>query len=195
MRVSQFMLVLMITIPECCDGLANDSSSWHPIPHCPSRREVILSTSTAATVASSLVGKTNCADAVDTYLSASSINSHLAIPVWPSWGGGRVIPISLEQDEDPFLLLAHHKHWFDPKDPLREPFKLGGKALGLPYIDVEGFSVRIAYSHRLSALVLFHCLPLILSSFSTYNRNDFWNWSLIRYIQRHFISRCTLIVV
>ena len=38
---------------------------------------------------------------------------------------------------DPFLLVAHHKHWFDPRDPLRGPFRAFGKATGLPYIDVE----------------------------------------------------------
>lgn len=44
--------------------------------------------------------------------------------------------------QDPFLLLAHHDHWFDPRDPLREPFKAVGKTLGLPYVDVEGFSMH-----------------------------------------------------
>jgi hypothetical protein len=37
---------------------------------------------------------------------------------------------------DPFLLVAHHKHWFDPRDPLRGPFRAFGKATGLPYIAV-----------------------------------------------------------
>jgi redox-sensitive bicupin YhaK (pirin superfamily) len=75
--------------------------------------------------------------------SVASIQSHLAIPVWPSWGGGRVVPISLGgAGDDPFLLLAHHKHWFDPKDPLRKPFQEAGKALGLPYVDVEGFALH-----------------------------------------------------
>ena len=32
---------------------------------------------------------------------------------------------------DPFLLVAHHKHWFDPRDPLRGPFRAFGKATGL----------------------------------------------------------------
>eukprot|EP00586_Coscinodiscus_wailesii_P001186 CAMPEP_0172485558 /NCGR_PEP_ID=MMETSP1066-20121228/13628_1 /TAXON_ID=671091 /ORGANISM="Coscinodiscus wailesii, Strain CCMP2513" /LENGTH=334 /DNA_ID=CAMNT_0013250887 /DNA_START=337 /DNA_END=1342 /DNA_ORIENTATION=+ len=54
--------------------------------------------------------------------------------------GGKVTPISTLQD--PFLLLAHHDHWFDPRDPFREPFKSFGKATGLPYIDVEGFSMH-----------------------------------------------------
>jgi redox-sensitive bicupin YhaK (pirin superfamily) len=51
-----------------------------------------------------------------------------------------VVPVSTLQD--PFLLLAHHKHWFDPRDPLRGPFKAVGKALGLPYVDVEGFALH-----------------------------------------------------
>lgn len=40
------------------------------------------------------------------------------------------------------MLLAHHDHWFDPRDPLRKPFKSVGKALSLPYVDVEGFSMH-----------------------------------------------------
>lgn len=53
------------------------------------------------------------------------------------------VPVSLGGPlHDPFLLLAHHKHWFDPRDPLRGPFKALGKALGLPYVDVEGFKLH-----------------------------------------------------
>ena len=106
--------------------------------------------------------------------SVASIESNVVIPVWPSWGGGRVVPVSLGgPQQDPFLLLAHHKHWFDPRDPLRKPFQvstyvtifysccscivmsthirlmtfsrqtqMAGKALGLPYVDVEGFSMH-----------------------------------------------------
>jgi quercetin 2,3-dioxygenase len=67
----------------------------------------------------------------------------MAIPVWPSWAGGRVVPVSLGGAlQDPFLLLAHHKHWFDPRDPLRGPFQQAGRLLGLPYVDVEGFSMH-----------------------------------------------------
>ena len=48
--------------------------------------------------------------------SVISVDSNLAIPVWPTWGGGRVVPVSIEgQLQEPFLLLAHHKHWFDPR--------------------------------------------------------------------------------
>jgi len=75
--------------------------------------------------------------------SVVAVDSHAAIPVWPSWAGGRVIPIPLGgAGADPFLLLAHHDHWFDPNDPLRQPFKAIGKVLGLPYVDVEGFSMH-----------------------------------------------------
>ncbi|CAJ1934154.1 unnamed protein product [Cylindrotheca closterium] len=75
--------------------------------------------------------------------SIASIDPHPAIPVWPTWGGGKVTPVSFGDDlQDPFLLLAHHDHWFDPRDPLRGPFKAFGKALGLPYVDVEGFSMH-----------------------------------------------------
>ena len=41
---------------------------------------------------------------------ATTIDSWPKIPVWPSWAGGRVIPMSLSpQRADPFLLVAHHK--------------------------------------------------------------------------------------
>lgn len=82
------------------------------------------------------------------YRSVISLESNPAIPVWPTWGFlagkvGKVVPVSLgNQLQDPFLLLAHHDHWFDPRDPLRGPFKAIGKALGLPYVDVEGFSMH-----------------------------------------------------
>mmetsp|Transcript_20916 Transcript_20916/g.51408 ORF Transcript_20916/g.51408 Transcript_20916/m.51408 type:complete len:384 (+) Transcript_20916:59-1210(+) len=75
--------------------------------------------------------------------SVASIDPHPAIPVWPTWGGGKVVPVSFGlETQDPFLLLAHHDHWFHPYDPLRGPFKAIGKALGLPYVDVEGFSMH-----------------------------------------------------
>ena len=86
--------------------------------------------------------------------SVYTVQSHGAIPVWPSWGGGRVVPMSLMSGDsdggaidaavmhDPFILLAHHDHWFDPRDPLREPFKKFGQLTGLPYIDVEGFKMH-----------------------------------------------------
>ena len=63
---------------------------------------------------------------------AGDIQQWPRIPVWPSWAGGRVIPMGLP-NADPFLLVAHHKHWFDPRDPLRGPFRAFGKATGLPY--------------------------------------------------------------
>ena len=72
---------------------------------------------------------------------AGDIQQWPRIPVWPSWAGGRVIPMGLP-NADPFLLVAHHKHWFDPRDPLRGPFRAFGKATGVPYIDVEGFSMH-----------------------------------------------------
>ena len=61
---------------------------------------------------------------------AGDIQQWPRIPVWPSWAGGRVIPMGLP-NADPFLLVAHHKHWFDPRDPLRGPFRAFGKATGL----------------------------------------------------------------
>ena len=104
-----------------CDALVQPS--WRPLPHV-DRREIL----TGATVASSVVLGQQQALATTTTgsrRSVASVDSHVAIPVWPSWGGGRVVPVSLGGPlQDPFLLLAHHKHWFDPHDPLREPFKV-----------------------------------------------------------------------
>jgi hypothetical protein len=72
-----------------------------------------------------------------------------------------VVPISLGGTlQDPFLLLAHHKHWFDPRDPLREPFKNAGKLLGLPYVDVEGY---VAVFTCDVACVLFEVTAFILT--------------------------------
>mmetsp|Transcript_32239 Transcript_32239/g.82149 ORF Transcript_32239/g.82149 Transcript_32239/m.82149 type:complete len:329 (-) Transcript_32239:162-1148(-) len=74
---------------------------------------------------------------------ALTVDEWPAIPVWPTWGGGRVIPMSFDPSlADPFLLLAHHKHSFSPGDPLRGPFKAVGGALGLPYVGDEGFAMH-----------------------------------------------------
>lgn len=86
---------------------------------------------------------------------------HARLPVWPAWQGlvlavagqipvarpladkleavfgGRVCPMQLEQDCDPFILLVHHRHAFRPLDFLRPLFS----ALIMP----EGFP---AHPHR-----------------------------------------------
>lgn len=116
-----------------------DDSYWSPLPHV-ERRDVLLST--LALSSSSPMSTGGAADDGG-YRSVISLESNPAIPVWPTWGGGKVVPVSLGgQLQDPYLLLAHHDHWFDPRDPLRGPFKAVGKALGLPYVDVEGFSMH-----------------------------------------------------
>ena len=74
---------------------------------------------------------------------AGDIQQWPRIPVWPSWAGGRVIPMGLP-NADPFLLVAHHKHWFDPRDPLRGPFRAFGKATGLPKLCGNQISRRPA---------------------------------------------------
>jgi hypothetical protein len=139
------LLAFTFTLLHNCNGLTEESSStWRPLPHF-GRRELLVSGAALATATVTYPnnGVASAANNAGTSRSVASIDSHLAIPVWPSWGGGRVVPISLgSEGDDPFLLLAHHKHWFDPKDPLREPFKAAGKALGLPYVDVEGFSMH-----------------------------------------------------
>jgi redox-sensitive bicupin YhaK (pirin superfamily) len=111
------------------------------------RREALVTGAALASASLSLLAANaypaSSFDALTSPRSAVSVDSHAAIPVWPSWAGGRVIPMSLGGAlQDPFLLLAHHDHWFDPKDPLRQPFKAVGKALGLPYVDVEGFKMH-----------------------------------------------------
>jgi len=133
--------------------------AWRPLPHLPQieRRGVLSGGASLATaVATGVVQPHDAFAADETYgstpavsegrkalRSVSSVDSHPVIPVWPSWAGGRVVPVSLGSAfEEPYLLLAHHKHWFDPRDPLRGPFKEVGKALGLPYVDVEGFSMH-----------------------------------------------------
>jgi len=155
------LAVTLLTLFHCSNGLSVDKSSrsaWRPLPHVPDRREILASGAAIATGATAGSGGGGIlppvANAAETTAldgqgqrnnirSVASINSHPVIPVWPSWAGGRVVPVSFSNDnEDPFLLLAHHKHWFDPRDPFREPFKAVGKSLGLPYVDVEGFSMH-----------------------------------------------------
>lgn len=111
---------------------------WRPLPHVNPRprRSLLLGGGSAAAVSGSWAVGAGSPGALRT---AVSVDWNAVIPVWPTWGGGRVVPIMLEDAHDPFLLLAHHKHWFDPRDPLRAPFRAIGGALGLPYVDVEGF--------------------------------------------------------
>eukprot|EP00980_Cylindrotheca_fusiformis_P007847 scaffold1669_cov129-Cylindrotheca_fusiformis.AAC.58 len=118
-----------------------DDANWRPLPHV-ERREVLLSPAAAAS-ALCLSSPSGAIAVPQGHRSLISVQSHSAIPVWPTWAGGKVVPVSLGGSlQDPFLLLAHHDHWFDPRDPLRGPFKAIGKAVGLPYIDVEGFSMH-----------------------------------------------------
>ena len=114
-------------------------TNWQRLPHI-ERRDVFRGAA-AASVAFASGG--NAASTSPLPRSLVPIDQHPIIPVWPSWAGGRVVPVSLDINQaDPFLLLAHHKHWFDPRDPLRKPFQAFGKATGLPYIDVEGFKMH-----------------------------------------------------
>lgn len=116
--------------------------SWVALPHV-ERREFVSGAGVAAVTTSLAAPLDASLPAPGEIRTPASIESNPAIPVWPSWGGGRVVPVSLGgPSQDPFLLLAHHKHWFDPRDPLRKPFKAMGKTLGLPYVGDEGFPMH-----------------------------------------------------
>ena len=121
------------------------SIGWRPLPH-PSTRHMDRQRFLHAAGALSLGGGVPAALASPSLVvprTAASVDSWPAIPVWPTWGGGRVVPISPDPAvADPFLLLAHHKHSFTPGDPLRGPFKAVGGALGLPYVGDEGFKLH-----------------------------------------------------
>jgi hypothetical protein len=157
------LLVRAVVITELClcnhahltAALSMSASNWQPLPHVERRQVLTSSGGLAAAAAAVFTSTANAAAAANSISggsgnprSVSSVDSHPVIPVWPTWAGGRVVPVSLGGTlQDPFLLLAHHKHWFDPRDPLRGPFKQVGKLLGLPYVDVEGFSVRTHLSN------------------------------------------------
>jgi redox-sensitive bicupin YhaK (pirin superfamily) len=143
--VDEMVLLLLISLLLADRSLSfspKDDTNWRPLPHV-ERRDVLLSPAAVAASALALSSSSGAIDLPQGRRSVISLDSHPAIPVWPSWGRGKVVPISLGGSlQDPFLLLAHHDHWFDPRDPLRGPFRAVGKALGLPYVDVEGFSMH-----------------------------------------------------
>ena len=119
-------------------------SQWQPLPHVHVERRQVLAVGGAILGAFAAQAQASANSiSFSGPRSVISVDSHLAIPVWPSWAGGRVVPVALGGKlQEPLLLLAHHKHWFDPRDPLRGPFKQAGKLLGLPYVDVEGFQMH-----------------------------------------------------
>lgn len=87
------MLLLLATAIVGCHALTQqDASLWHPLPHFP-RREILLGG--AAVLATATTTKLPAAGGSELATSGSrsifSIDSNLAIPVWPSWGGGRVV--------------------------------------------------------------------------------------------------------
>ena len=134
-------LIQLLAVAAQAAALSQKPSGWLQLPEFDlnpgtfTRRDAASAAAltAAAPVAASASQKTASRHAGD-------MQQWPRIPVWPSWAGGRVIPMGLP-NADPFLLVAHHKHWFDPRDPLRGPFRAFGKATGLPYIDVEVESV------------------------------------------------------
>jgi redox-sensitive bicupin YhaK (pirin superfamily) len=139
----EMVLLLLISFLLADRSLSfspKDDTNRRPLPHV-ERCDVLSSPAAVAASAVALSSSSGAVGLPQGRRSVISVDSHPAIPVWPSWAGGKVVPISLGGElQDPFLLLAHHDHWFDPRDPLRAPFRAFGKALGLPYVDVEGFS-------------------------------------------------------
>ena len=112
---------------------------WHSLPHVVGRQKLL----TVAGLAAVHLPLQHAVAADRKPRTALTVDEWPAIPVWPTWGGGRVIPMSFDPSlADPFLLLAHHKHSFSPGDPLRGPFKAVGGALGLPYVGDEGFAMH-----------------------------------------------------
>ena len=112
---------------------------WHSLPHVIGRQQLL----TVVGLAAVHLPLQRAVAADRKPRTALTVDEWLAIPVWPTWGGGRVIPMSFDPSlADPFLLLAHHKHSFSPGDPLRGPFKAVGGALGLPYVGDEGFAMH-----------------------------------------------------
>jgi quercetin 2,3-dioxygenase len=139
--------------------------AWRPLPHVHIERRNVLASGASWATSHWLASSSSAAAAATRGVAVAAdmpessprlvaaVNAHGSIPVWPTWGGGRVVPISFSTPSpdvgsggtslhDPFLLLAHHDHWFDPRDPLRKPFQAFGSTLGLPYIDVEGFKMH-----------------------------------------------------
>lgn len=126
-----------------------EGSVWCPLPDPPAQRisrQRLLHAASLAAAGGSLNQAVTAAEPDSKLLrtrSVRSADSWPAIPVWPAWAGGRVIPISPDPSAaDPFLLLAHHKHSFTPGDPLRYAFKTVGGAIGLPYVGEEGFKMH-----------------------------------------------------
>jgi redox-sensitive bicupin YhaK (pirin superfamily) len=112
---------------------------WRPLPHVIGRQQLLAVAGLAAVHLP--LQRAIAADSKPR--TALAVDQWPAIPVWPTWGGGRVVPMSFDPSlADPFLLLAHHKHSFSPGDPLRGPFKAVGGALGLPYVGDEGFAMH-----------------------------------------------------
>ena len=97
-------LIAFLSILSVTSALAPLLQIWRPLPHISpdnasvERRKALA---TGAAVASGLWGAATApASAASDDSSASqrsvvAIESHGSIPVWPSWAGGRVVPISM----------------------------------------------------------------------------------------------------
>lgn len=131
------LIVLILGAPWAVSALvsshSDSSSSWRPLPHVGRREAIVGGAGVLTATSSGVFGNSKnmhriafaATSSRNDERSVASVDSSIVIPLWPTWGGGRVVPVSLGgPQQDPFLLLAHHKHWFDPRDPLRKPFQV-----------------------------------------------------------------------
>ena len=98
--VPVLLILVAVAITDSCHALIQqETSTWHPLPHF-ARRDMLLGGAAAAALATAtttnLLGIESArAAAMDLSNSGlhsiASIDSNLVIPVWPSWGGGRVV--------------------------------------------------------------------------------------------------------
>jgi hypothetical protein len=97
MIIPMLSLLAAVAIVDSCHALIiqqETSSSWHPLPHFFARRDMLAAAALASATTTNLLGieSSRAMDLSNTGpRSIASIASNLAIPVWPSWGGGRVV--------------------------------------------------------------------------------------------------------
>ena len=156
-RAPHTMPRLVLLLAVAAKAAALSQKTWLKLPDVDLNPGTFTRRTVASGAAVSAVATPIAASAAQTASRrAGDIQQWPRIPVWPSWAGGRVIPMGLP-NADPFLLVAHHKHWFDPRDPLRGPFRAFGKATGLPTLCGNQISRRPPSTRLLSTQALHRC--------------------------------------